>query len=118
MIRLLASFGTALLISYVVVSLLISTSLVLLHTTPLNLSEVIDKNVRDISCFDGILECRKPQSFSWTLNDYYLLLRVRIRQDANESEILHKIETTFMTTKNLKLYIQIEKDQVDWMMKI
>ena len=91
--------------------LLYHTATILLHTTPKKLASQIQKVLREISFYDGILECRSAHWWAQAPNQYIGSIHVRVRNDVNEDEIIKYVHQLFKSSCHIELTVQIEKDQ-------
>jgi Co/Zn/Cd efflux system component len=93
------------------------SSRILLQTVPLELESSIDRCIREISTYDGVLECRNMHWWSHTPGYVVGTLIVRVRADAHEQEILsyvHSLLDKFVSD----LTVQVEKDTpLDWILR-
>lgn len=100
---------------YTAYPLLVLTGSILLQSSPRELKPILEKHLREISTFDGVLECRTAHWWSQSPGSVIGTLNVRVRTDANEQEILtfiHQLLHEYVSD----LTIQIEKDApIDWM---
>lgn len=113
----IVSFACGLLIIFVASPLLISSSLILLQTVPQDLRVSIDRCIRDISTYEGVLECRNMHWWSHSPGTVVGTLIVRVRSDADEQEIL--LYVTNLLQKFIKhLTVQVEKDApIEWILR-
>eukprot|EP01095_Lingulamoeba_sp_RSL-Kostka_P011567 TRINITY_DN443_c1_g4_i2.p1 TRINITY_DN443_c1_g4~~TRINITY_DN443_c1_g4_i2.p1 ORF type:complete len:472 (+),score=124.49 TRINITY_DN443_c1_g4_i2:85-1500(+) len=101
----------AFLILYASFPLAKQTGSILLLTTPQSINNYLYKYKQEISTMEGVLEV--TESYFWTQdpNNTVASMNLRIRSDANESDILDRVQGLFSKVVN-HLTIQIEKD--DW----
>lgn len=97
--------------------LLHSCLLILLQTTPTEAVTVLERCIREISFYDGVLEC--VGCHWWSLSPGHVVgtVNLRIRADANAADILHyarKVLSPFVCS----LTIQLVRDvAVSWVAK-
>ena len=110
-------------ICYAITSILIVRScyplfraagIVLLQTTDESIRPGLDRILREISFYDGVLECRSSHFWSITPGINVGSLHIRVRSDANEGAILHYVQNLLKKYVS-DLTVQIEKDQpINW----
>ena len=102
-------------------TLLIPSFLVLMQATPEKLLEVtdptvgetyIDRMVREVSHFEGVLECKAPHFWGLTFTDYVGSLHIRAKNDANEQHIIAQAHAKFDPVVT-HFTAQVEKDHWD-----
>ena len=102
-------------------ALLIPSFLVLMQATPEKLLEVtdptvgetyIDRMVREVSHFEGVLECKSPHFWGLTFTDYVGSLHIRAKNDANEQHIIAQAHAKFDPIVS-SFTAQVEKDHWD-----
>jgi len=111
----ISSVVVSALILVCVYPLFMSTGLILLQTTPETIRSALEKCVRDISTYDGVLECRREHWWSQSPGVTVGTLHIRIRSDADDQAILVYVNNVLKKFLN-HITIQIEKDEpVGWM---
>jgi Co/Zn/Cd efflux system component len=84
---------------------------------PLDLRASIDRCVREISTYDGVLECRNVHWWSQSPGVVVGSLSVRVRSDADEQEILLYV-TNLLKKFITHVTVQVEKDApIEWILK-
>lgn len=87
---------------------------VLLQTTPISIKGKIEKSLREIVTYEGVLECNECHFWTMSPNMYVGTILIRAHRNANESELLIKIYSLFHSFIT-HLTVQIEKDpDIDW----
>lgn len=86
------------------------TAYVLLHVTPEHLQAKLDRCVRDISFYDGVLECRSAHWWMQAPGNTIGTLHIRLRADANEQDVTAHIHNLLRPHVS-QLTVQIEKDE-------
>ncbi|XP_030626816.1 zinc transporter 6 [Chanos chanos] len=84
---------------------------VLLQTTPSHVIGQLDKLLREVSTFDGVLEVRNEHFWTIGFGSLAGSVHVRIRRDANEQMVLAHVTNRLYTLVST-LTVQIFKD--DW----
>lgn len=97
--------------------LLHSCLLILLQSTPQEVALNLERCIREITFYDGILECSRCHWWSLNPGNVVGTVNLRIRSDANEADIIQyvrKLLSPFVAT----LTVQLEKDlAVNWVAK-
>jgi len=107
----LSFLASALLVIRLVLPLFQSTAAILLMTTPAHLRLALDRAIREISFYDGVLEMRAAHWWTHAPGVVVGSMHIRIRADANEQQILayvHGVLNKFCAL----LTVQVEKDQM------
>lgn len=102
---------SAVLIVKLVLPLFTSTAAMLLMTTPAHLRLALDRAVREISFYDGVLELRAAHWWTHAPGQVVGSMHIRIRSDANEQQILSYVHAVLSKFCAL-LTVQVEKDQL------
>lgn len=85
----------------------------LLEITDYSVSETyIDKMVREVSHFEGVLDCKAPHFWGLTFTDYVGSLHIRAKNDANEQHIIQQAHAKFDPIVG-HFTAQVEKDHWD-----
>ncbi|XXQ39364.1 Cation efflux protein cytoplasmic domain-containing protein [Plasmodiophora brassicae] len=108
---LLSAICNACVAIYLVWPVFIHTSLTLLQARPTEEADALRRCIRDISAFDGVLECRTANFWSLVPGDLVGTLHVRIRSDASEAAVLDFAHTVLAKSARHPT-IQIDKDSV------
>ena len=109
-------FALAFLLSAVVILSLVmplfkATAAMLLMTTPPHLRIGLDRAVREISFYDGVLELRAAHWWTHAPGLVVGSMHLRIRADASEQAVLAYVHAVLGKLCGL-LTVQIEKDQM------
>jgi zinc transporter 5/7 len=102
---------SALLTIRLVLPLFRATGAVLLMTTPVHLRLALDRAMREVSFYDGVLELRSAHWWTHAPGVVVGSMHVRIRSDAEEQTILAYVHSVLRKYCAL-LTVQIEKDQM------
>ena len=87
------------------------TSSLLLQTTDMSIKTQLDRCVREISFFDGVLECRSVHWWQMAPRHTVGSLTLRIRYDASEADIRRYCESILVKKGLVKdLTLQLDKD--------
>ncbi|EAY01254.1 cation diffusion facilitator family transporter containing protein [Trichomonas vaginalis G3] len=101
--------------------LLVPSFFVLMQATPEKLLEItdysisetfIDKMVREVSHFEGVLDCKAPHFWGLTFTDYVGSLHIRAKNDANEQHIIQQAHAKFDPIVG-HFTAQVDKDHWD-----
>eukprot|EP00823_Brevimastigomonas_motovehiculus_P009094 TRINITY_DN8776_c0_g1_i1.p1 TRINITY_DN8776_c0_g1~~TRINITY_DN8776_c0_g1_i1.p1 ORF type:complete len:314 (-),score=41.95 TRINITY_DN8776_c0_g1_i1:150-1091(-) len=95
---------------WITIPLFVRAAKVLLQTTPSSIQRNIEKCVKQISYYDGVLECKNPHWWSQSPGVTVGTLEVRVRADANEQNILLFVNSV-LRKYITHLTVQIEKDR-------
>lgn len=109
----LAAFAIALLSAAGVYPIISQNALVLLQTTPQDLTGQLEKCLREVSTFEGVLEFHNEHFWAVSAGELAGSLHVRVRRDANEQAVLAQVANKLahlVPPRNLT--VQIVKD--DW----
>lgn len=109
---------SAILIIQLVVPLFQTTGAILLMTTPHSIRLGLDRSIREISFYDGVLELRSAHWWTQAPGVIVGSLHIRIRADAQEQVILGYVHSVLKKYVAI-LTVQVEKDQipVNWMIQ-
>jgi len=107
----LSFLASALLTIKLVLPLFRATGAVLLMTTPSHLRLALDRAMREVSFYDGVLEMRAAHWWTHAPGVVVGSMHVRIRADANEQTILTYVHSVLRKYCAL-LTVQVEKDQM------
>ncbi len=88
-----------------------ATGAVLLITTPAHLRMQLDRAMREVSFYDGVLEMRSAHWWTQAPGVVVGSMHVRIRADASEQAILSYVHSVLRKHCAL-LTVQVEKDQM------
>jgi len=108
------AIGIVCLIIYNALPICNRTAKILLQTTPIIISDQLNKAVREASTVDGVLECYNEHFWTQCPKVYVGSLCVRIRSDADEQVVLTKVHDLFAPLLT-HFTVQIEKD--DWQLR-
>eukprot|EP00462_Mataza_sp_D1_P015690 CAMPEP_0175165852 /NCGR_PEP_ID=MMETSP0087-20121206/27342_1 /TAXON_ID=136419 /ORGANISM="Unknown Unknown, Strain D1" /LENGTH=261 /DNA_ID=CAMNT_0016455327 /DNA_START=302 /DNA_END=1087 /DNA_ORIENTATION=- len=89
--------------------LLLRCSTVLLQAAPDNIQPALDRCVREVTYFDGVLECSRTHFWQHVPGYVVGSLHVRVRTDAEEQVVLTFIRET-LSPYVQDLTVQVEKD--------
>lgn len=93
------------------------TGIILLQTVPPEARIGIERCIREISFYDGVLECRAAHWWTHSPGVAVGSLHIRVRSDADEQKTLN-FARELLGKYVTHLTIQIEKDSpVDWLVK-
>ena len=109
----LSAFMIASLSAAGVYPIISQNALVLLQTTPQDLTGQMEKCLREVSTFEGVLEFHNEHFWAISAGELAGSLHVRVRRDANEQAVLAQVANKLahlVPPKNLT--VQIVKD--DW----
>jgi zinc transporter 5/7 len=106
---------SAVLIIQLVLPLFQTTGAILLMTTPANIRLGLDRCIREISFYDGVLELRSAHWWTQAPGVVVGSLHIRIRSDASEQLILAYVNSVLKKYISI-LTVQVEKDAlpINW----
>ena len=102
---------SAVVIIKLVLPLFQTTASILLMTTPPHLQQSLDRGVREISFYDGVLELRAAHWWMQSPGSIVGSMHLRIRSDAQEQVILAYVQGVLGKFCQ-RLTVQVEKDAV------
>ena len=109
----LSAFMIASLSAAGVYPIISQNALVLLQTTPQDLTGQMEKCLREVSTFEGVLEFHNEHFWAISAGELAGSLHVRVRRDANEQAVLAQVANKLAhSVPPKKLTVQIVKD--DW----
>jgi solute carrier family 30 (zinc transporter), member 5/7 len=104
------SLSISIIILWLVRPLFHATGVILLQSAPESMNDDVERCIRQISTFEGVLECRSEHWWSSAPNQVIGSLHIRVRADADEQEVLCRVSNVLRKHINT-LTIQVEKDQ-------
>jgi cation diffusion facilitator family transporter len=86
----------------------------LLQTTPASIRDGLEKCLREASTVEGVLELKGEHFWTQAPGLFVGSLHARVRQDANEQQVLAKISNIF---SHLVTHLTVQIDKDDWLLK-